>query len=278
MSLVWVNGTLVDKTDARVSPFDHGFLYGDGVWIPLRVRAERLERPEKQLQHLYAGASRLGIEVPFSPVDLLHSIYATLGANNRTNGYIRVIVSRGPGTIGPDHRKIVPQVLIVAEEYQPFPAELYEHGLHAVSYPVPLDPRTALLFERALGQPHLVLAKRHALQNGCLESILFDKDGRVLGATEGSVLIVKDNAMKCPDHQPPEVLTSTAAAICSEHQIPFHETTALKTDLLQADELLLVGTSCGVIGIIRFDDQPIGSGQSGRVTKLLREGILQKTN
>src|SRR5262245_4751792 len=120
MSLVWINGRLVDKADARVSPFDHGFLYGDGVWEPLRAFGGKLFRPDDHMRLLSHAAKSLSIDLPM-PVDaIVAAIHETLIANQRTDGYIRVIVTRGPGTLGPDPRKIEPQVIVIAEEYQPF--------------------------------------------------------------------------------------------------------------------------------------------------------------
>ncbi|HEX4607073.1 MAG TPA: aminotransferase class IV, partial [Urbifossiella sp.] len=106
MSLVWVNGTLVDKADAKVSPFDHGFLYGDGVWEPMRVFGGRLFRPAAHAARLWAAARAFEIAIPHTGDDLLAAVEATVRANQRTEGYCRVIVSRGPGTIGPDPRKL----------------------------------------------------------------------------------------------------------------------------------------------------------------------------
>src|SRR5262245_38888259 len=115
MSLLWINGQLVDKTHAKVSPFDHGFLYGDGVWEPLRVFARQLFRPAEHLRLLYGAAESLGIDIPLSQAELIAAVDATVRANDRTEGYVRVIVARGPGTIGPDPRKLDPQLIIIAE-------------------------------------------------------------------------------------------------------------------------------------------------------------------
>src|SRR5436305_6959486 len=162
MSRLWINGQLVDKADARVSPFDHGFLYGDGVWEPLRVFGGQLFRPGDHYHHLHTAAAALGIDIPLSQPELIAAVEATLKANNRTEGYVRVVVTRGPGTIGPDPRKIDPQVIIIAEEYYPFPAELHGHGLHAVTAEVTLGSGNPAECVRALGQPLVTLAKAHA--------------------------------------------------------------------------------------------------------------------
>src|SRR5438874_8706246 len=108
MSLLWINGKLVDKSEARVSPFDHGFLYGDGVWEPLRLFDGRLFRPVEHIRQLFLAASALDISIPFTNDELISAIQATVNANGRSDGYVRVIVSRGTGTLGPDPRKIEP--------------------------------------------------------------------------------------------------------------------------------------------------------------------------
>src|SRR3954464_7534207 len=101
MSLLWINGQLVDKADARVSPFDHGFLYGDGVWEHLRVFGGQPFRPDEHVRQLFDAAAALAIDIPLSQAELIAAIAATIRANNRTEGYVRIIVTRGPGTIGP---------------------------------------------------------------------------------------------------------------------------------------------------------------------------------
>jgi branched-chain amino acid aminotransferase len=269
MSLVWVNGGLIDKSEARVSPFDHGFLYGDGVWEPLRVFGGRLFRPEEHLDLLRSAAAALDIAFPLSHEELIAAIEATLRANHRTDGYIRVIVTRGPGTIGPDPRKIDPQVIIVAEEYQPFPLQLVGHGLNAATVPVPAGNPPL----RLLGRPHIVHAKRMALRQGCLEAVMLhgDEHGNVAGATEGSLLLVRGGAVILAGEQPAEVAASAAEAIATEAGRLVAEPTVPACDLFDADEVFLAGTSCGIIGIVRIDGKDIGSGMEGPVTRSIRE-------
>src|SRR5207302_2296782 len=136
----------------------------------LRVFRGQLFNPDDHLRHLYLDAETLGITIPLSQPELTAAVEATVRANDRTEGYVRVIVSRGPGTIGPDPRKIDPQVFVIAEEYQPFPVELYGHGLHVVSAPVPYCGLNPAEVVRALGRPLAVIAKTHAVASGCLEA------------------------------------------------------------------------------------------------------------
>jgi branched-chain amino acid aminotransferase len=277
MSLVWINGTLVDKADARVSPFDHGFLYGDGVWEHLRVFGGQLFRPADGLFSLYTAAHNLGIDIPLSREELTTAMEATVRANNRTEGYVRVIVTRGVGTIGPDPRKLDPQVIIIAEEYQPFPLELCEHGLHVVTAQACLDLSNPVHFHRVLGRPHVVLAKQHALRNGCLEAIFLTANGSVRGCTEGALFLVQSGVVKALPSYPLDATWMAVVDLAREAGPLVPESTATRDDLLAADEVFLAGTSCGVIGIVRVDGRDIGPGTEGPVTKQIRHAYRRLT-
>jgi branched-chain amino acid aminotransferase len=271
MSLVWINGTLADKADARVSPFDHGFLYGDGVWEHLRVFGGKPFHPHDHLNLLFAAAETLGIDIPLSRDDLLAAIETTVKANGRTEGYVRVIVTRGPGTIGPDPRKLDPQVYITAEEYQPFPQELHGHGLHAAVAPVRVDAANPALAVRSLGRPHVVLAKQHALRNGCLEAILVSTAGDVAGTTEGFLFLAKDGAVVVAGGQPADVAGFAIATLAVEAGLVVAEYAVKPVELPAADEVFTAGTACGVIGIVRIDGRTIGTGTEGPITQQLRD-------
>ena len=270
MSLLWINGTLTDKDAARVSPFDHGFLYGDGVWEHLRVFNGRAFRALEHINHLVTAAEVLGIDVPLSPGELAAAVDATVKANGRTDAYVRVVVSRGPGTIGPDPRKVVPQVMVVAEEYRPFPDELYGHGLHASVFPVPLDTAHPANRVRVLGHPHAVLAKRHALANGCLEAIHTNHAGHLVGTTEGLLFLVKDGAVVVAGDQPKDVTGYAVAALAGHSGLVVAEYTVTAADLHSAEEAFIAGTACGVIGLVRVDGRTVGTGTEGLVTRAIR--------
>jgi branched-chain amino acid aminotransferase len=283
VSLVWVNGNLIDKADARVSPFDHGFLYGDGVWEPLRVFGGKLFRPEQHLALLWIAADTLRIDIPLSQPELATAIEATLRANNRTEGYVRVVVSRGPGTIGPDPRKLDPQVFIIAEEYHPFPTELYGHGLHVVtSWGLGWSIGRPPLF-RQLGQPHIVKAKAHALAGGCLEAVLVDDCNHVYGCTEGHLFRVLGGVVRQVDYYPFDVMRLVVQDLAGAVGMPVLPTAedtgrpASPEDLCDAEEVFLAGTSCGVIGIVRVDGQDVGSGTEGPITRRIREAYDRLT-
>ncbi|MFM8273007.1 MAG: aminotransferase class IV [Gemmata sp.] len=272
MSLLWLNGTLTDKADARVSPFDHGLLYGDGVWEHLRVFAGKPFRAADHFRLLGGAAEALGIDVPLSPAELLAAVEATASANGRTEGYVRVIVTRGPGTVGPDPRKIEPQVIITAEEYQPFPQALYGQGLHAVVSPLALDPDNPAHKFRTLNQLHVVQAKRHALRHGCLEALFRDRAGNVVGATEGLLLAVRGGALVVPGGQPEDATgRAVATAVGAAGRV------CQLDELLAAEEVFVAGTACGVIGVARVGGQDIGTGTEGPVTRGARAAYERLT-
>jgi branched-chain amino acid aminotransferase len=281
MSQLWINGALADKAEARVSPFDHGLLYGDGVWEHLRLFGGKPFAAEHHLRILSDAANALGIDIPLSHDELLAAIDATAKANARTEGYVRIIVTRGPGTVGPDPRKIEPQVIVIAEEYQPFPQELYGHGLHAV-VAATLDLGNPAFRHRTLNQLHVVQAKRYALQSGCLEGLfqrLAPQHLRqpIIGSTEGWLFTIKDGtvAVACP-----ELSEATASAVVDmaidSGRVVTNSMPELK-EVLEADEVFIAGTACGVIGVVRVEGQDIGDGTEGPVTRDLRERFERLT-
>jgi branched-chain amino acid aminotransferase len=276
MSILWVNGTLTDKADAKVSPFDHGFLYGDGVWEPVRVFGGRLFRGHEHVARLLAAAAGVEIVVPTSAAEVLAAVETTVRANHRTDGYCRVIVTRGPGTIGPDPRKLDPQVLITAEEYYPFPVELAGHGLHVVTSPYPVNTAHPAFWLHALGRPEVVLARRHALRAGSLDAVLTDHSGRLLGTTEGELFAVRNEAVATV--APHGVVEAAAVHELARERFAGRPLTLMTpAELAAADEVFLCGTACGVIAVVRLDGRDIGTGTEGPVTRSLREAYRTLT-
>lgn len=273
MSQLWINGTLTDKVDAHISPFDHGFLYGDGVWEHLRLFGGKPFGAEHHLRILFAAATAIGLDIPLSQDELFAAIDTTAKANNRREGYVRVIVTRGPGTVGPDPRKIEPQVIVTAEEYQPFPYELYDHGLHAVIAPLALDSRNPAHRFRTLNQLHVIQAKRHALQHGCLESLFQNLHGDIVGTTEGFLFFVKDGAVAAAAGQPEDATGFAVATLIGG----ISERNVKLADVLAAEEVFIAGTACGIIGIVRIDGKDIGNGSEGPVTRDIRERFARLT-
>ncbi len=277
MSQLWINSTLVDKNEARVSPFDHGFLYGDGVWEHLRAFNGQLFLPNEHLKCLQQSAEKLSIDIPYTQSELLSAIEATLQANEREEGYVRVIVTRGPGTVGPDPRKLDPQVIIIAEEYHPFPMELYEHGLNTLVCPTSIDTANPILQARMLGQPEIALAKQFAIQKGCLEAVLTNNADEIIGTTEGVLFVVRNGAVFFASRQRADATGNRVAALVCELEFIVAECAIRLPELFVAEEVFQAGTACGVIGIVRVDGKPIGSGTEGSVTRTIRGAYRKLT-
>jgi len=271
MSLVWINGQLVDKSEAKISVFDHGFLYGDGVWEHFRAFNGKLLWPVDGFANLLSWIVFERIPIPFTQDELFAAMERTLRENDRTDAYIRVIVTRGMGTLGPDPRKLEPQVVIIAEEYQPYPTELYESGIQLISQAYDFHRRSLSLID-------IVRLKRIAHDAGCLDAVLLDQDGCLSGCIEGDVFFCTANGTVCQHSQ-------SASFAGRDGFNQFFQSLGIWTnhggwklpDLLQSNEAFIMGTSCGIIGIVQVDGQPIGTGKEGSITRRIREAYRKLT-
>jgi branched-chain amino acid aminotransferase len=268
MSKVWIDGRLVEKNDARISVYDHGLLFGDGVAEGMRVYGGRVFRLADHLARLEYSAAFLFLTIPLSRDELAAGIGEILAANGRTEGYVRVMVTRGPGTLGLDPRKCEPSVVILADDMIDYPRELYDGGLDVITTPaVWYVPGVTLL-----GRPGEVRAKAEALHAGCLDAILFNAVDELLGSTDGSVYFVSHRWLKT------HVGTHVAQRVIREE---FDLATGVigglsagaytRADLRKADEAFVVSSAAEVIPVTRIDGQPVGTGTPGPVTRRARE-------
>ena len=179
-SQVWIDGKLVDKNDAKISVFDHGLLFGDGVWEGMRAYDGRVFKLREHLDRLYRSAELLSLTIPVTSDELGSAVTATLQANHRSHGYVRVLVTRGPGTLGLDPRKCEPQVIVIVDDIALYPKELYENGLEVITssftrnHPNAINPRI-----KSLNYLNNILAKIEAIRAGCLEAIMLNHKGEV---------------------------------------------------------------------------------------------------
>ena len=268
-SKVWIDGKLFDKNDAKVSVFDHGLLFGDGVSEGMRAYGGRVFRMADHLDRLYqCSATYLFLTVPMTRDELAAGIGEVLAANGRTDGYVRVVVTRGPGTLGLDPRKCEPSVIIIAEDVVDYPRELYDTGLEVITtLAAGSIPGVTLL-----SRPADVWAKATALRAGCLDAVLYNWRGELLGSTDGSVFLVSHGWLNT------HVGTHVAQRVIQDEVsvrlgvvAGFSGGAYTRDDLLKADEVFLVSTAAEVIAVTRIDGQPVGSGQEGPVTRRLRE-------
>lgn len=259
MSVVWVDGELLDKSAAAVGVADHGLLFGDGVTADMRAYGGRVFRLPQHLERLQAAADDIGLSLPVAGDDLAAAIDATLKANGRADGFVKVVVTRGGGPITLDPRKCAPMTIILAEEAVPFPRELFDDGLDVVTVPVPWAPPANLLSAGVRAA-----AKGVALRAGCLEALLVLPDGAVACGSESDVAVIGPVSVKFA----PGGVTHDAAAglVPGAERLPVH-----RVDLATASEVILTSAAAGVVAVRSIDGKPVGGGSEGPVCRMLRQ-------
>lgn len=277
MSLkIWINGTLFDKEDAKISVYDHGLLYGDGVFEGLRSYSGRVFRLEAHLQRLWDSAKAIWLEIPISREAMAQAVVETLKANKIEDGYIRLLVTRGAGSLGLDpNRTSDPQVIIITDHIQLYPKELYEQGLEIVSvstmrnHPAALSPRI-----KSLNYLNNILAKIEGLQAGCVEALMLNVRGEVAECTGDNIFLVRGGVLLTPpvDAGILEGITREAVIeLARERGVEVREIPLTKHDVYIADECFLTGTAAEVIPVVKVDSRRIGTGKPGPLTCDLRE-------
>jgi branched-chain amino acid aminotransferase len=276
---VWMNGTLVDKADAKVSVYDHGLLYGDGVFEGLRVYSGKVFRLKEHIDRLYDSAQAIALKIPMSRVEMTKAVEDTVRANAKTDGYIRLLVTRGPGTLGLDPRKCEPQVIIIVDDISLYPKELYDDGLKIITastirnHPNAVNPRI-----KSLNYLNNILAKMEAIRAGCLEAIMLNHKGEVAECTGDNLFVVKHGLLKTPptDAGILEGITRNfVIELARKLGIPVQEASLTRHDVYVADEVFLTGTAAEVIAVTEVDSRMIGSGKQGPITRQLRDAFLK---
>jgi branched-chain amino acid aminotransferase len=277
MSLkVYIGGKLYDKADAKVSVYDHGLLYGDGVFEGIRSYSGRVFKLEEHVDRLYDSARSIHLEIPMPRDAMARAVVETLAVNKLTDAYIRVVVTRGAGSLGLDPRKTTdPQVIIITDAISLYPPELYEHGLKIVTagtmrnHPGALNPRV-----KSLNYLNNIMAKVEGTNAGCLEALMLNHMGEVAECTGDNIFVVRDRVL----HTPPitagilEGITRNAVIdLARGAGITVHERTMDRHDVYTADECFLTGTAAEVIPVVECDGRPIGEGKPGPVTRDLRQ-------
>ncbi len=280
MIKVYINGKLYDKADAKISVYDHGLLYGDGIFEGIRVYDGKVFRLRQHVDRLYDSARGIKLEIPMSREQMAEAITSTVKANDKRNGYIRAIVTRGAGTLGLDPRKTTdPQVIIIVDDISLYPPELYENGMEIVTvstirnHPNALSPRI-----KSLNYLNNIMAKMEAIQAGCLEALMLNHEGQVAECTGDNIFIVKRGVLKTPPTDAgilEGVTRNTVIELARAANIPVEESSLTRLDVHTADECFLTGTAAEVIPVVKCDGRQIGSGKPGPITKQLRERFHQ---
>ncbi|MDY0165653.1 MAG: branched-chain-amino-acid transaminase [Thermoguttaceae bacterium] len=273
---VYINGTLYDKDDAKISVYDHGLLYGDGVFEGIRSYGGKVFRLQEHLDRLWDSAKALWLEIPMSKKQLGRDIERMLETNGIKDGYIRVVVTRGCGTLGLDpNRCSEPQVIIIADTISLYPKELYEKGLEIITvstvrnHPAALSPRI-----KSLNYLNNILAKIEGLQAGCIEALMLNHKGEVAECTGDNLFLVRKGRILTPPNEAGilEGITRDAVmGLAREAGYEMLQSPLTKHDVYIADECFLTGTAAEVVPVVKVDSRTIGDGTPGPITRQLMQ-------
>jgi branched-chain amino acid aminotransferase len=279
---VYISGRYFEKEDAKISVFDHGLLYGDGVFEGMRSYSGKVFRLAEHLDRLWKSAKAIWLEIPMSRLEMAKAVNDTLAINHMSDAYVRLVVTRGAGTLGLDpNRTSHPQTIIITDHITLYPAELYERGMEIVTastirnHAAALSPRI-----KSLNYLNNILAKIEGLKAGCVEALMLNHKGEIAECTGDNIFLVRDNKLLTPpiDAGILEGITRQAVIdIAREHSIPVLEIPLTKHDVYIADECFLTGSAAEVVPVVKVDNRSIGTGEPGPITLELKSRFHKLT-
>ena len=283
MSLkVYLNGKFIDKNKAKISVFDHGLLYGDGVFEGIRSYNRLVFKLSEHIDRLYRSAHAIKLKIPMGKSSLTKAVIATLKRNRLDDAYIRLVVTRGPGDLGLDPRKCKKGgvIFIITDKIMFYPKKFYEKGLHIVSakarknYKGAIDPNI-----KSLNYINNILAKIDGIKKDCPEAIMLTYDDYVAECTGDNIFIVKKGTLLTPprDIALKGITQAAVIDIARKKKIRFKEKNMRLNEICTADECFLTGTAAEIIPVTRVDGRRIGNGKPGRITRELLEAFHKLT-
>lgn len=279
---IWIDGEFVTKENAHVSVFDHGLLYGDGVFEGIRFYSKNIFKLKEHVERLFFSARYIMLNIGMSPEEVSKAISQTVAEGDLDDGYIRVVVTRGTGNLGlnpflcPKSR-----LIIIVDSIALYPAEHYENGLAIITSSVRRPTPAALCPQvKSLNYLNNIMAKVEAVRAGVLEALMLNEQGYVAECTGDNIFIVKKGTVYTPlvsDGCLDGITRQVVLEICKELNIPAIERTLNKFDIMSANECFLTGTAAEVIPVTKLDDDAIGAGKPGTVTQRIRERFQMHT-
>ena len=269
---IWLDGELVEESAAKISVFDHGLLYGDGVFEGIRFYKRRIFRLEEHIRRLFDSARAIVLEIPWTREEVCRFVVETVAANGLDDGYIRLVVTRGTGSMGlsPYLCKRA-SMFIIASTISLYPQEHYEKGLSVITSATRRPAPGALMPQvKSLNYLNNVMAKVEAIQAGALEAVMLNEQGSVAECTGDNLFILRDGVLHTPqvsDGALDGITRRVILELADQLGIPKVERSLTRYDLFVADEFFLTGTAAEVIPVVSLDRRVIGDGTPGPLTK-----------
>lgn len=280
---IWLDETLVDEKDAKISVFDHGLLYGDGVFEGIRFYNGRVFRLEEHIRRLFDSARAIVLQMPWTLEQVMQFTVDTIKANELKDGYVRLVVTRGTGGLGLNpYLCDKPSMFIIASTISLYPEEYYSHGLAIITCATRRPAPAALMPQvKSLNYLNNVMAKVEAIQAGAMEAVMLNEQGYVSECTGDNIFLLKDGTLLTPpvaDGALDGVTRRVILELADKLGIPWKEQTMTRYDIFIADECFLTGTAAEVIPVIELDRRPIGDGKPGPWTGKLIEAFRALAN
>jgi len=271
---IYIDGKYYDERHAKVSVFDHGLLYGDGIFEGIRAYNGRVFRLREHIDRLFCSAKALLLKLPMSHAAIMRAVVETCRANKIRNGYIRLVVTRGIGTLGLNpNRCRRPSVIVIADKIQLYPQAFYLRGMDIITVPTTRNLHSAVNPAiKSLNYLNNILAKIEANNAGCEEAIMLNAEGFVAECTGDNIFIVKDGQLFTPPLSAGALYGITRRVvmeIAGESGYKVSEPNLTRYDLFNADECFLTGTGAEIVPVTKIDGRTIGRGRPGPVTREL---------
>lgn len=277
---IWLDGKLVDESEAKVSVFDHGLLYGDGVFEGIRFYNGRVFRLEEHIRRLFDSAKAILLNIPWTQDEVCEFTCQTVAANGLTDGYIRLVVTRGAGELGLNpYLCPVPSMFIIASTIKLYPDETYQNGLSIITCATRRPAPGAMMPQvKSLNYLNNIMAKVEAIQANALEAVMLNEQGYVAECTGDNLFLMKNGMLITPfisDGALDGITRAVILELADALGVPFQERSLTRYDIFTADECFLTGTAAEVIPVVALDRRVIGTGKPGPFTARFLEAFHQ---
>jgi branched-chain amino acid aminotransferase len=271
---IFIDGKFYSERDAKISVFDHGLLYGDGIFEGIRIYNGRVFKLKEHIDRLFYSAKAILLNMPMSHAELMKATVETCRKNKLRDGYVRLLVTRGVGTLGLNpNRCKKPSVIIIADKIQLYPEEFYARGLDIITVPTVRNLHSALNPAiKSLNYLNNILAKIEANNGGCEEAVMLNSDGYVSECTGDNIFVVKEGKLSTPPLSAGAlygITRQTVIELAEQMKIPVSEPNLTRYDLFNADEVFITGTAAEIVPVVKIDGRVIGNGKPGALTKKL---------